>query len=109
MNIIDRRLNPKGKSVPNRQRLLRRLKTQVSQAVAQSISGRRVTEIDADKSVPVPVEGIGEPSFRKSPGGIRDVVWAGNPKLVKGDRIDRQQGGAGAGRDGAESGEGEDA
>jgi uncharacterized sporulation protein YeaH/YhbH (DUF444 family) len=108
MNIIDRRLNPKGKSVPNRQRLLRRLKTEVSRAVAQSIAGRRVTEIDADKSVPVPVKGIGEPSFRKSQGGVRDIVWPGNPKLVKGDHIDRPQGGSASGRQGADSGEGED-
>ena len=62
MNIIDRRLNPKGKSLPNRQRLLRRLKTQVRKAVAGSIAGRRVTEIGADKTVPVPVDGIGEPT-----------------------------------------------
>jgi uncharacterized sporulation protein YeaH/YhbH (DUF444 family) len=108
MNIIDRRLNPKGKSVPNRQRLLRRLKSEVSQAVARSIAGRKVTEIEADKSVQVPVKGVGEPSFRKSQGGIRDVVWPGNPKLVKGDHIDRPQGGPGSGRQGSDSGEGED-
>ena len=47
MNIIDRRLNPKGKSLPNRQRLLRRLKAQVRKAVSQSIAGRRVAEIDS--------------------------------------------------------------
>ncbi|MTJ81379.1 MAG: YeaH/YhbH family protein [Telmatospirillum sp.] len=108
MNIIDRRLNPKGKSLPNRQRLLRRLKTQVRKAVAQSIAGRRVTEIDADRSVPVPMEGIGEPSFRKGMGGTRDMVWPGNQKFVKGDRVPRPPGGEAAGRDGAESGEGED-
>lgn len=109
MNIIDRRLNPKGKSLPNRQRLLRRLKSQVRKAVAQSITGRRVSEIDSEKSVPVPVEGIAEPSFRKGSGGVRDVVWPGNPKLVKGDRIPRQGGGEGEGNQPSDSGEGEDA
>jgi len=108
MNIIDRRLNPKGKSVPNRQRLLRRLKTEVSHAVARSIAGRKVSEIEADKSVQVPVKGIGEPSFRKNQGGVRDVVWPGNPKLVKGDHIDRPQGEGAGGRKGAVSGENED-
>lgn len=110
MNIIDRRLNPKGKSLPNRQRLLRRLKTQVRKAVAQSISGRRVSEIDAEQSVPVPVDGIGEPAFRKGSSGTREVIWPGNPKLIKGDRIPRQgEGeGEGQGRQASDSGEGED-
>ncbi len=108
MNIIDRRLNPKGKSVSNRRRLLRRLKTEVGHAVAQSIAGRRVAEIDADKSVQVPVKGIAEPSFRKSQGGVRDMVWPGNPKLVKGDHLDRPHSGTAGGREGALSGDGED-
>ncbi len=108
MNIIDRRLNPKGKSLPNRQRLLRRLKAQVRKAVAQSIAGRSVTEIDADKSVSVPVEGIGEPTFRKGMGGTHDIVWPGNQKLVKGDRLPRPGSGEGQGREAADSGEGED-
>lgn len=108
MNIIDRRLNPKGKSLPNRQRLLRRLKVQVRQAVAQSIAGRKVTEVDVDKPVPVPVEGIGEPSFRKGNQGGRDFVLPGNRKFIKGDRIPKPSGGAGGGREAAESGSGED-
>ena len=108
MNIIDRRLNPKGKSLPNRQRLLRRLKAQVKKAVAQSIAGRSITEIDADKSVPVPVKGIAEPIFRKGSGGARDIVWPGNQKLVKGDRIPRPEGGEGRGAEATDSGEGED-
>jgi hypothetical protein len=108
MNIIDRRLNPKGKSLPNRQRLLQRLKAQTKKAVAQSIAGRSVTEIDADRSVSVPVEGIGEPTFRKGSGGTRDIVWPGNQKFIKGDRIPRPSGGEGSGRSGSDSGEGED-
>lgn len=111
MNIIDRRLNPKGKSLPNRQRLLRRLKAQVRKAVAKSISGRSVTDIDADKTVPVPVEGISEPSFRKAGGGSGDFVLPGNKKFVKGDRIAKPEGGQGGGQgaDPSDSGEGEDA
>jgi len=40
MNIIDRRLNPKGKSLANRQRFLRRAKEQIVKAVRDS-SGKR--------------------------------------------------------------------
>ncbi len=108
MNFIDRRQNPKGKSLPNRQRLLRRLKGQVRQAVAKSIAGRKVTEVDADQTVPVPVEGIGEPTFRRGARGAHDFVLPGNRKYVKGDRIAKPEGGAGGGREGAESGSGED-
>jgi hypothetical protein len=109
MNIIDRRLNPKGKSLPNRQRLLRRLKAQVKKAVAQSIAGRRVAEIDSDKGVTVPVEGTGEPAFRKGEDGTRDIVLPGNKEFLKGDRIPRPNGGGeGDGRDASDQGEGED-
>ncbi len=108
MNIIDRRLNPKGKSLPNRQRLLRRVKAQVREAVAQSIAGRRIAEVDADKAVPVPVHGIAEPSFRKGSDGTREFVLPGNQKFVKGDRIAKPPSGGGQGREAADSGSGED-
>jgi uncharacterized sporulation protein YeaH/YhbH (DUF444 family) len=108
MNIIDRRLNPKGKSLPNRQRLLRRLKEQVRKAVAQSIAGRSITEIDSDQSVPVSVEGIGEPTFHKGPSGTRDIIWPGNQKLIKGDRLPKPRDGEGNPSQAADSGEGED-
>ena len=108
MNIIDRRLNPKGKSLPNRQRLLQRLKGQVRQAVAQSLSGRRVADIKSDQAVPVPARGMSEPSFEKGDGGIRDMVMPGNQHFIKGDRISRPPPGGGAGREGADGGEGED-
>ncbi|HIJ62397.1 MAG TPA: YeaH/YhbH family protein [Rhodospirillaceae bacterium] len=109
MNIIDRRLNPKGKSLPNRQRLLRRLKAEVQEAVAQSIAGRRITEVDSRKPVPVPVHGIAEPSFRKGNDGRRDFVLPGNRKFVKGDIIPKPPGGeGGSAGEAADSGDGED-
>jgi hypothetical protein len=109
MNIIDRRLNPKGKSLPNRQRLLRRLKSQVKKAVADSIAGRRVSDVNSDSTVPVPVDSIGEPSFRKGASGSRDIVLPGNRKFVKGDQIPRPQDEGGRrGREASDSGEGED-
>ncbi|MDR3437931.1 YeaH/YhbH family protein [Telmatospirillum sp.] len=110
MNVIDRRLNPTGKSLPNRQRLLRRLKAQVREAVARSISGRKIADISADTEVQVPVDGIGEPFFRKGAGGDRDIVLPGNKKYVKGDRIAKPTKGDGdGGGQASDSGEGEDA
>ena len=65
MMIVDRRPNPQGKSLPNRQRFLARVKAQVRRAVADSIDRRRVSDVGADEEVKVRVAGTGEPA----PGG----------------------------------------
>ena len=36
MNIVDRRLNPHGKNLPNRQRFLRRARAMVREAVREA-------------------------------------------------------------------------
>ena len=41
MQVLDRRLNPGGKNLENRQRFLRRAKALVQQAVRQSAQGAR--------------------------------------------------------------------
>ena len=46
MNIIDRRLNPKGKSLANRQRFLRRAKEQIVKAVRDSSGKRNIQDIE---------------------------------------------------------------
>jgi len=46
MNIIDRRLNPQGKSLANRQRFLRRAKEQVVKAVRDASGKRGITDIE---------------------------------------------------------------
>ena len=54
-------------------------------------------------------ECIREPVFHHGQGGIRDVVHPGNTEHVRGDRIERPQGGAGGrGSQASDSGEGED-
>ena len=47
MYIIDRRLNAGGKSLPNRQRFLRRAKALVQRAVADKAAERDITDIDS--------------------------------------------------------------
>jgi uncharacterized sporulation protein YeaH/YhbH (DUF444 family) len=46
MNIIDRRLNPKGKSLANRQRFLRRAREQIVKAVRDSSGKRNIQDIE---------------------------------------------------------------
>ena len=109
MMIVDRRPNPQGKSLPNRQRFLARVKAQVRRAVADSIDRRRVSDVGADEQVKVRVAGTGEPSFRPAGGADGDYVLPGTGTLDRGDRIPKPQSGGGRGREAADSGGGEDA
>jgi hypothetical protein len=62
-HFIDRRLNGKNKSAVNRQRFLRRYKSQIKKAVAESISKRSVTDTESRESVSIPTRDIKEPIF----------------------------------------------
>lgn len=109
--IIDRRLSGKNKSVGNRERFLRRYKSQVQDAVRRAVSGRSIRELDQGEDVTLPRRDVSEPVFGHAAGGRRDYVHPGNREFVRGDRIERPQGGGGAGSgDGqaSDSGEGED-
>jgi uncharacterized sporulation protein YeaH/YhbH (DUF444 family) len=108
MYIIDRRLNAGGKSLPNRQRFLRRAKALVQRAVADKAAERDITDIDSSAEVSIPKGGIGEPRLRRAnAGGLRDYVLPGNKKFVEGDTIERPPGASGRGSE-AGDGEGED-
>ncbi len=111
-NFIDRRLNPKDKSLGNRQRFLRRARAQIKEVVNQSLKDRNIADIDGGQTVTIPTRGIGEPHFRHARGrGRRAQVYSGNKEFLAGDRIDKPPaGGAGeGGAEAADSGEGEDA
>ena len=67
MHIIDRRLNPGGRSFANRQRFLRRAKAVVRQAVRESSEQRGIKDIDQGGEVSIPVEApdeVSSPSTR---------------------------------------------
>jgi len=110
--IIDRRKNSKGKSTTNRQRFLKRVKKQVSEAVRDTIRDGKVGDIinSKDKKIKIPGKGLSQPTFsHDSKGGIRDSVRPGNKEFNQGDRIKRPpEGGGGAGTDGSPDGVGED-
>ncbi|MEZ0169326.1 YeaH/YhbH family protein [Microvirga sp. TS319] len=109
MYIIDRRLNPGGKSLANRQRFLRRAKAQIQRAVRQTAGDRDITDLERGGEVSIPADGVREPSFRRSgEGGVHDHILPGNKRFVEGDTIDRPPGGGGGGSSAGNSGEGED-
>jgi uncharacterized sporulation protein YeaH/YhbH (DUF444 family) len=111
MHIVDRRLNPGGKSFANRQRFLRRAKAVVRQAVRENSEGRGIKDIDQGGEVSIPVDSIREPRFQRSrSGGQRQAVLPGNKQYVPGDTIPKDPaGGGGSGSEGSRHGEGEDA
>jgi len=111
MVIVDRRANPQGKSLANRQRFLERVRGDVKRAVADTIARRRVADVDVEEEVRVRVDGTEEPGFATTSEGDHDYVLPGPGTLNRGDRIRKPQGGGsgrGQGRK-AGRGSGEDA
>jgi uncharacterized protein len=110
MHIVDRRLNPSGKNLANRQRFMRRAKAQIRKAVHESAGNRSIKDADEGGEVVLPAQGVQEPSFRRSSsGGVRDHLLPGNKEYIAGDTIPRPPGGGGgSGSEGSPDGEGED-
>lgn len=109
--FIDRRLNPKGKSLANRQRFLRRARAQIREAVQKSLKDSGVADVAKDRKIRISSQGTREPRFKLDPkkAGSRDFVLPGNKQFVPGDQIKKpQQGQGGSGKEAATSGEGED-
>lgn len=110
MHIVDRRLNPGGKNLANRQRFMRRAKAQIRKAVHESTANGSIKDADSGGEVVLPAQGVHEPRFhRSSHGGVRDHLLPGNKEYVPGDTIPRPRGGGGdGGSEGSPDGEGED-
>jgi uncharacterized sporulation protein YeaH/YhbH (DUF444 family) len=110
MHIVDRRLNPKAKSLGNRQRFLRRAKAEIRDAVRDAIKRRKVSDIDGGENIRIRSKGLREPSFGLGGNaGERDFVLPGNREYSVGDVIRKPEGGAGgSGQKGSPDGEGED-
>ena len=102
MNIIDRRPNPKDKSLANRQRFIQRARGEVKKALADALKRRKLGETDGGEKISIPGGRIAEPHFRHAAqGGRREHVLAGNRHYIAGDRIKRPPVGQGGGRGGA--------
>lgn len=97
-NFIDRRLNPRDKSLGNRQRFIRRVRDELKRTINEQIRSGKITETDKEHLVPIPSAGTAEPTFRHTgTSGHRQHVLPGNKEFRTGDRIPRPSGGAGEG------------
>ena len=110
-HFIDRRKNPKGKSLGNRQRFLKRARTQIKEAVNKSLRDRSVKELDKGEKISIPSKSTAEPRFTHDrEKGAREAVHPGNKEFSAGDRLKKppKGGGRGRGKDASDFGEGED-
>ncbi|TIS95485.1 MAG: YeaH/YhbH family protein [Mesorhizobium sp.] len=97
--FIDRRLNPKDKSLGNRQRFLKRAREELKRSLRDQIRIGRIADVDAEHAVPMPDRGTGEPTFNNARNsGRRQYILPGNRHFSPGDLIPKpgQGGGAGA-------------
>lgn len=100
-NFIDRRLNPKDKSLGNRRRFLKRARQELKRSIKEQVKSGRIADVDSDHTVPMPEQGTSEPSFKHAAGsGKREFVLPGNKEFRPGDRIPKPPaGGGGAGKE----------
>ena len=108
MDIIDRRPNPHGKNLENRQRVLTRAREAVAEAARAAVRNGTLRELSQGEAVTIPADVLHEPSFHTVfTEGERHVVLSGNKQFSTGDRIKRPPGGGGQGGAGAGAGSGE--
>ncbi len=73
--LIDRRQNAGKKSTVNRQRFLRRYKSQIKKAVSEAVGKRSITEIDQGEQITIPAKDIYEPQFHRAMEAISNVYY----------------------------------
>lgn len=106
--LIDRRKNPKAKSLSNRQRFVDRAKKAVRESAKKALSTRSMSD-QTDVDVSISTDGLEEPRFgHDQTVGEYDYVLPGNHDFIVGDIIRKppQQDGGGGGGSGSGDGGG---
>lgn len=105
--FIDRRGQDNKKSSVNRQRFIKRFKSQIKKAVTEAVNKRGITDIAQGEKISIPSRDLLEPRFETGEGGEVHRVFPGNDIFQKGDTIKRQSQGQGQSGQGEASPEGE--
>lgn len=108
--FIDRRLNPKGKSLGNRQRFIKKVEEASKKALRDAIKNKKIQDIGNGEKIIVPADTLSQPRFtHKSNSGKSQRVLSGNKEFAEGDRIPKPQSGSGGGGgEGSPDGSGND-
>lgn len=94
-NIIDRRQNPRDKTIRNRQKFIARSRDAIRKEVKKIIDKGSIKDIDTTKTK-IKVKGVSEPSFSIDPStGNKKYVLPGNKDYVPGDVLPKPSGGSG--------------
>lgn len=88
--FIDRRKAGRGKSTPNRQKLIKRIKTFIKNSQPQNIGTGGVAGANSKNTSPVKVTGsaLEEPHFFYAKGGEDTFILIGNQEYDRGDDIE---------------------
>lgn len=105
--FIDKRTQSSQKSVVNRQRFIKRFKSQIKKAVSDAVHKRGITDIAQGEKISIPAKDLLEPRFTQGKGGCIERILPGNDVYLTGDTIKRQESGQGQGGQGEASNEGE--
>ncbi len=97
VRIVDRRFDSKHKSSVNRSRFIQRFKGQIRKAVSDAVNKRGLRDLDNGEKIGIPGKDIGEPQFEHGQGGVWETVRPGNDRFLRGDQVERPQGGGGKG------------
>lgn len=108
--IVDQRTNPRGKSLPNRQRFMGRQQDAIKDAVRRKITETGIEGLaqKGPKRIKLRSVRTNEPTFHHQQGGISEGVLPGNKKFSKGDTMPRPEEDGSSGTKGSYDGEGED-
>lgn len=105
--FIDKRTQSAQKSMVNRQRFIKRFKSQIKKAVSHAINKRGITDMVQGEKISIPAKDLMEPRFTTGEGGIMERILPGNDIFQTGDTIKRQEKGQTQGGQGEASNEGE--
>ena len=104
--IIDRRQNPRDRSLVNRQRFIERVRDGVRKSSHRALGDKGLHD-RSDAELTVAGGGVVEPRFAHDPrSGEQDIVLPGNKQYSVGDLIEKPQSGGGS-ASGTQPGQGE--